>query len=122
MRNFLVLLFGVLVASSASAEVESCKESTECVPQGLEVTLFGTIMAPKTEDYDAVRKAIGSFVADVRVRKYVLTALGIEGGFVVCLEALTHESYHVMVQELTSIEVDEKETSYTVKHVETCAD
>ena len=118
----ILFVLGVMFGSFANAKVK-CKGVAQCLPyKNIEVHLFGKYMSPNPNDFDAVRLAIGSLVADLQIKKYVFIASGFEGGFAVCLAPNGQQGYENMIQKMSTIEINSNETAYTIKHVEKCSE
>ncbi|MGZ3695709.1 MAG: hypothetical protein ACXWQO_16540 [Bdellovibrionota bacterium] len=117
------LLFGIILALSITGVAHAdrhCIAPAACLPMNFEVQIFGKEMAPKQEDYDTVRRAIGSLVADMKIKKYVFKLAGDEGGFLVCVESMDAHAHPIVLQTLQSIRVDERQTRYEIKRVDSC--
>lgn len=119
MKTTFAAILGFAFIASAQAASAPCKRAA-CLPENIEISLVGREMAPRQEDYDAVRNAIGSLVSDIKLKKYVFRAWGTEGGFSACLESMDSDAYSVMMQRLATIQVDTARTTYDIKHVESC--
>ncbi len=121
MKKLIITTLGLLFVSQAGAETITCAGSAKCLPNNLEVHIFGKDMGVNADDYNTVRGAIGSLVSDLQIKKFVLLARGIEGGFAACLEPDGQSGYSAMMQEMTSIQVN-SDTAYTLKPVEKCSE
>lgn len=121
--KFLMFISLFIFSGVTSANILPCDETdTLCLPQNIEVSVFGVQMGPKQEDYDLVRNSIAELVMDLQVKKYVLMETGIEGGFRVCIESINGESYGKILNKLWPItgQVDDQQTLYEIKHTKTC--
>ena len=108
-------MFYSIVAAVLMSNTASATEN-----RAIKIQVFGVQMAPKAEDYQAVRAVIGGLVADLAIEKYVVNGWGIEGGFDVCIQQSAFTKLEDILAKLKAIRVDASVTHFSAEPTLNC--
>ena len=111
-----ILLTAALAVFSPIAALAS-----PCVGRGcsLDVTLVGVVTSPNPNDSQAVRQAIGDSVTELAVKKYILKATDIYGGWRACVEPANDRGYDILVDKLGRLRTGH-DTKFIITEVRRC--
>lgn len=88
-------------------------------PQSFDMLFTGkTAAGPNANDDVFIRKMIAGFVNDLKVKKYLLRAKPVNGGFRICIEPVAEGGYDFIVDQLNAISV--RNSVWDVKLVQVC--
>jgi hypothetical protein len=109
--SLIVASIGLFSASAASAQEA----------RAVEVGIFGVGPAVDGEAFAQVRSIIARSVADNDVMKFIVTGVGIEGGYAACVELKDPAAAHGLLTKLRRVRTDPSTTSYEVTPAASCA-